>query len=307
MTFYDFGETIDNDTRFVIFGIPWDYLTSLKAANSAIAPQKIREITSNLALTTEMGVEIPKLKVVDIGNVSIEPTNVNKSLEEIKKFISLIFRQKKDVVPIMIGGDHFCTFPVVKALADSFENKNEFGVLIFDAHLDLYKEWDKRLYSHATISHRLYELTFINKYNMLIVGTRDIDIPELDFAKKEDIVHFNAYLLHDFGIDKFTDNIIDFFENSHIKQIYISIDIDVLDPSIAPGTGYAIPGGFTYRELWKILRKLAKNFNVIAFDLVEVCPNLDLLNNVTSNLAAKLIIELISFIYNKHKIDDYAK
>lgn len=140
MTFYDFGETIDNDTRFVIFGIPWDYLTSLKAANSAIAPQKIREITSNLALTTEMGVEIPKLKVVDIGNVSIEPINVNKNLEEIKNFISLIFRQKKDVVPIMIGGDHFCTFPVVKALVDSFENKNEFGVLIFDAHLDLYKE-----------------------------------------------------------------------------------------------------------------------------------------------------------------------
>ena len=72
--------------------------------------------------------------------------------------------------------------------------------------------------------------------------------------------------------------------------------IDVLDPSIAPATGYAIPGGLSYRELWHILRALAKSFNIIGFDLVEVAPNLDPPNNVTANLAAKLIIEFISFI-----------
>ena len=80
----------------------------------------------------------------------------------------------------------------------------------------------------------------------------------------------------------------------------MSIDIDALDPSIAPGTGFAIPGGFSYREIWIILRELTKNFNIRGFDLVEVAPNLDNANNMTCNLAAKLIIEFISFIAKKN-------
>ena len=69
MAYFDFGELIEKETKFIIFGIPWDYLTSIEAPNSAIAPQKIREFSSNLALTTEMGDQIPKLKVVDVGDV----------------------------------------------------------------------------------------------------------------------------------------------------------------------------------------------------------------------------------------------
>ncbi|MCK4287493.1 MAG: arginase family protein, partial [Candidatus Lokiarchaeota archaeon] len=83
---------------------------------------------------------------------------------------------------------------------------------------------------------------------------------------------------------------------SNIKNLYVSIDIDALDPSIAPGTGYAVPGGFSYREMWKILKEIALNFNVIGFDLVEVAPNLDLKNRMTSILAAKLIVEFMYFI-----------
>ncbi|MFW9937475.1 MAG: agmatinase [Candidatus Thorarchaeota archaeon] len=298
MTFFDFGEIIDKETKFVIFGIPWDYLTSIKAPNSAIAPQKIREVSSNLALTTEMGFEIPKLKVVDIGDVPIESTNVENNLKEINAFLLEKFQQKKDIIPVMIGGDHFCSYPVIKAVGDIFDKKDEFGVLIFDAHLDLYEEWDKGVYSHATISHRTFDLDYINNYNLLLVGTRDIDIPELEIANKKDIVHFDAYLLSEFGLDKYTENIIDFFKNSKIKYLYISIDIDVFDPSIAPGTGFAIPGGLSYREMWKILKEVAKNFKVVGLDLVEVAPNLDIASNLTSNLAAKIIIEFISFIYN---------
>ncbi|MBY8988537.1 MAG: agmatinase [Candidatus Lokiarchaeota archaeon] len=296
MTFFDFGETIDNNTEFVFFGIPWDYLSSLEFVNSAMSPQKIREISENLALTTEMGIEIPKLKVVDVGNISIEPVNIEINIIGIVNFIKSIYSQKKDVIPIMVGGDHFCSYPVIKAIGDSLEKTNEFGVLILDAHLDLYESYDKGRYSHATVSHRILDLDYISKNNLLIVGTRDIDVPELDIAKNKQIAYLNAYLLHDIGIDAFVDKIIDFFKKSSTKNIYISIDIDVLDPSIAPGTGYVIPGGFSYRELWKIFRKLTKNIKVIGFDLVEVSPNLDLPNNITSKLAAKLIIELISFI-----------
>jgi len=296
MNFYDYGGVIDKDTKFVIFGIPWDYLTSIEAPNSAIAPEKIREVTNNLALSTEMGAEIPKLKVVDIGDISIESENVEKNLKEIKKFIHEIYRQKEDIIPIMIGGDHFCSYPVIKAVGDNFGKKEEFGVLIFDAHLDFYEEWDKGVYSHATISHRVFDIDYINNTNLLIVGTRDIDIPELKLSEEQDIHHFDAYLVSEYGLSNLIDNIIDFFQNSKVKNLYVSIDIDVFDPSTAPATGYAIPGGFTYRDMWQILKSITKKFNIIGFDLVEVAPNLDLPSNLTSNLAAKLIVEFISFI-----------
>lgn len=296
MNYFDFEEKINQETEFVIFGIPWDYLTSIDAPNSAIAPKRIREVSDNLALTSEMGFQIPKIKAVDIGDVHIEPKNVEKNLKEIEKFVNGIYDKKKNIVLVMIGGDHFCTYPVVKVIGSYLQESHNFGVLVFDSHLDLYEEWDKGVYSHATVSHRIYDMEFINNKNLLIVGTRDIDVPELEIAIKEKITYLNAYKLSEIGLSDYIKNIIDFFNNSDIKDLYVSIDIDALDPSIAPGTGFAIPGGFSYRELWNILRELSKNFNIRAFDLVEVAPNLDSANNITCNLAAKLIIEFISFI-----------
>ncbi len=295
MTFFDFGEKIEEDTQFAIFGIPWDYLTSTDLPKSSLAPEKIRNVTYDLGLTTELGFRIPKLKVSDVGDIPIKNSNIEKNLQIINDFINDLFQQKKDIIPIMIGGDHFCSFPVIRCVGDEFNKKEEFGVLIFDAHLDFYQEWDKGVYSHATMSHRIYDLEYINNKNLLIVGTRDIDIPELEISKLESINYLNAYQIKE-GIDTYTQNIIDFFKKSKIKSLYVSIDIDVLDPSNAPGTGFAIPGGFTYREIWSILSEIVENFNIIAFDLVEVAPNLDLKNKMTCNLAAKMIIELISFI-----------
>ncbi|MFX0018080.1 MAG: arginase family protein, partial [Candidatus Hermodarchaeota archaeon] len=289
---------IDSKSKFVLFGIPWDYLTSIKAPNSAMAPQKIREVTNDLSLTTEMGIEIPNLEVIDLGDVQIESSEVDKNLKEIRNFVHHIYNQKRDVIPIMIGGDHFCSFPVIQTVGDLFEDKDQLGILIFDAHLDLYDEWDKGVYSHATISHRVFDLDYINNTNILIVGTRDIDIPELKIAKEEKIKHLDAYQIQDYGLNRYIQEMINFFANSEIKFLYVSIDIDVLEPSIAPGTGFAIPGGLSYRELWTILRQVANEFKIIGFDLVEVAPNLDLSNNLTSNLAAKLVIEFISFISN---------
>ncbi|MFW9881572.1 MAG: arginase family protein, partial [Candidatus Thorarchaeota archaeon] len=151
---------------------------------------------------------------------------------------------------------------------------------------------------HATISHRVYDLEYINEKNLLIVGVRDVDIPELELVKSEDIKYFKAHQMLE-GLNNYIEGIIDFFKQSNVKYLYISIDIDSIDPSIAPGTGFAMPGGFTYRELWKILKEISENFEILGFDLVEVAPNLDLENKMTCNLAAKLIIEFISFISNQ--------
>ena len=303
MKFFDFGEVINSDTEFVIFGIPWDYLTSIPQSSSALAPDKIRDVSINLGLTTERGHEIPKLKVVDIGNVKIEPTEIENNISEIENFIKEIYKQNEKVILIMIGGDHFCSYPVIKAVGENLKKKSDFGVLIFDAHLDLYNKYDKGEYSHATITHRVYELKYISNKNLIIVGTRDIDIPEMKIADNENIFHMDAYRLMEEGMDNYINNIVGYFQYSNVKEIYVSIDIDVFDPSSAPGTGYAIPGGFSYREIWKILKELTKKFNILALDLVEVSPNLDLKNYLTCNLGAKLIIEFISFITDKYNKD----
>ncbi|MHA1985804.1 MAG: arginase family protein [Promethearchaeota archaeon] len=295
MRFFNFEEEINKTTRFAVLGIPWDYLSSSELPNSSIAPNSIRNITNDIGYTTELGFHIPNFKAVDVGDVVIEPMNVEKNLAAIDNFIKELFNQNEKIIPIMIGGDHFCTYPMVKATADQIKKKEEFGVLLFDAHLDFYQEWDKGVYSHATISHRIYDLEYINNNNMLIVGARDIDIEELELANSENIKYVSAHHILE-GIDYYIDYIKNFFHQSNIKNLYVSIDIDALDPSTAPGTGYAIAGGFSYREIWKILKEITLYFNVVGFDLVEVAPNLDLRNKMTSILAAKLIVEFMDFI-----------
>jgi agmatinase len=295
MNFFNFKDRINNDTCFVIFGVPWDFLTSSDLPNSSTAPERIRALTDDIGYTTELGFHIPNFNAADIGDVSIKPKDVKLNLSTIDKFVREIYRQNEKAIPVMIGGDHFCTYPVVKSVGDHLIKKEDLGVLVFDAHLDFYQEWDKSVYSHATISHRIYDLDFVNNRNLIIIGARDIDIEEKNLADSEKLEYINAYHIID-GIDYYIDHIKSFFEKSNIKRLYISIDIDALDPSIAPGTGYAIPGGFSYRELWKILKEIALSFNVVGFDLVEVAPNLDLENKMTSILAVKLIIEFMDFI-----------
>ncbi|MFX0022042.1 MAG: agmatinase [Candidatus Hermodarchaeota archaeon] len=298
MKFFNSTEEIKDDTQFVIFGIPWDYLTSIDLPNSSIAPKRIRDVTNDIGWTSEQGQPITDFKIADVGNIPIIKIDVEKNLTTIKEFIKKIYQKNEKIIPVMIGGDHFCSYPVIQIIGELFDKKDELGVILFDAHLDLYQEWDKGVYSHATISHRVYDLNYINKNNLLIVGARDIDIPELEFAESEDIKYLKAHQIIE-GLDSYIIKIINHFKTSGVNSLYVSIDIDVLEPSIAPGTGFAMPGGFTYRELWKILREIANNFNVVGFDLVEVAPNLDLENRMTCNLAAKLIIEFISFIANK--------
>ncbi|MHA1281068.1 MAG: agmatinase [Promethearchaeota archaeon] len=295
LRFFDFENEIQDDTDFAIFGIPWDYLTSIELPNSAIAPEKIREVTNDIALTTELGYKITDFKAADLGDIEIVKTNIDKNIKNITEFIKKIYKKNKNIIPIMLGGDHFCSYPVIKAINEFIREEKKFGVLIFDSHLDFYEEWDKGVYSHATISHRIYDLDNFNEKNIFIVGVRDIDIPELENASKKKLSYLKAYKIYN-GINEYTTSIIQFFKDNNIKSLYISIDIDALDPSIAPGTGFAIPGGFSYREFWLILKRIVEEFDIIGFDLVEVAPNLDLPNKITCNLAAKIIIELMSFI-----------
>ena len=193
MNFFNFDEKINKETRFVIFGVPWDYLTSTDLPNSSSAPEAIRNLTDDIGYTTELGFSIPNLQAVDRGDVEISPIEVELNLNNINRFLKDIYNQNENVIPVMIGGDHFCTYPVVKAVGNQLKKKEEFGVLVFDSHLDFYQEWDKGVFSHATISHRIFDLDYIDNQNLLIVGTRDIDIEERELANEENLEYINSY------------------------------------------------------------------------------------------------------------------
>ena len=128
MRFFNSSEEINKDTQFVIFGIPWDYLTSIDLPNSSTAPNKIRDVTNDIGWTSEMGLPITKFKIADVGDIKIEEKNVEKNINKIKIFIEAIYQKKDNLVPIMIGGDHFCSYPVIKIVGDHFDKKDEFGV-----------------------------------------------------------------------------------------------------------------------------------------------------------------------------------
>ena len=109
-SFFDFKKQCDKNTEFVIFGIPWDSLSSLENADSSLTPKKLREISYELARTTEIGLDITLINACDLGDIEIDPSDTGKNIKKIEEFLKKIDYFNKKAVLVMIGGDHFCTF-----------------------------------------------------------------------------------------------------------------------------------------------------------------------------------------------------
>ncbi|MHA1610618.1 MAG: arginase family protein [Promethearchaeota archaeon] len=301
-SFYDapVGDS-QTPTRFAIFGIPWDANSTHSHGCPRAAPYKLRELSTFLGRATESGKDISLFPMHDFGDVKVMPSLPDDTRNEIRQFVQEMLPWNIcDPIPVMIGGDHYCSYPVIKALHDLFESKNKppFGVIIFDAHLDYYDKWlDRETDSHCTITKRVSDLSRVTAERLIVLGVRDMDMPELQMAKSDGLHYIPAYKLQ--TMDQITQIIketAETFHNRGIHDIYISIDIDVLDGAQAPGTGYTIPGGMSYRQLWNGLQQLTKEFNIIGADLVEIAPDLDLPSNLTQITALKLITELMGFI-----------
>jgi len=226
--------------------------------------------------TNEKGnnIIIPKTEEILINN-----SNIQQSVSLIYEKISLIMPLQDRV--ISIGGDHSISYPLVKAFSKT--NENPF-LIVFDAHPDLmpplkeptHEEWLRKCIEE-----------FLPSENILLIGLRNSDKEETRFINEQKIktISLNT-LLHD--LEQTTDHIM---ELTSKHPLYLSIDIDVIDPAFAPGTSYHEPGGLTPRQLIYILQRLNVVKNLKAIDLVEVNPLLD--QGQTAKLAAKLLSELI--------------
>lgn len=263
-----------HSSRAVLFGAPMDYTVSYRPG-SRMAPQVIRQVSRALEeFSMFLENDLRDLKFFDGGDIFLPPGNVKKSLHVIEKVWDGILSDGK--FPIMIGGDHLVTFPAVKAAVSHY---SDLVLLQLDAHADLRKDYQGEGRSHASVIYRIYQETGVKDIYQL--GIRSATREELSFARKH--THFYPFEVLS-PLKKIMGDISG-------RPLYVTLDIDVVDPAFAPGTGTPEPGGCSSKELLEAVY-LLKDLQVVGFDLVEVTPAYDQAK-ITSLLAAKIIREVI--------------
>lgn len=187
---------------------------------------------------------------------------------------------------VAIGGDHSITYPLVKGFIANNKNNNA-GLLVLDAHPDCMQPFQPA--THENFLRMLIEEGVVDAKRVVIFGLRAIDEEELRFLKQHNITHFPASLAVEESIEDATNAIMAAVKDWPV--LYVSVDIDVADPSCAPGTGYAEPGGISAAELLYMIRRLCFLKNIASADIVEVNPSKDI-NNMTVALAARVLAEI---------------
>lgn len=268
---YDFERS-----SVIIVPVPYDETSSwIKGADKG--PDAILEASPNLEFyDIETASEVHKK-----GIHTLAPVTENKSPGSLvnavyDKTLQLL---GKDKFPVIIGGNHTVSVGSIKACSDHFRN---LSVLQLDAHSDLRDEYDGSRFNHACAMARAREFA-----PLVQVGIRSMSAEELPFIEPGRIfyahdLYYDKKLYSD-AIDKLTEN------------VYITIDLDVFDPSLMPSTGTPEPGGPDYYELMHFLRDVTKKKNVVAFDVVELCPSPG--NKSPDFIAAKIIYQLLSYIF----------
>lgn len=262
-----------DEARFVLYGIPFDGTSSFRAG-SRWAPDAMRKVSYNFeAYVHDFGVDLERVPIHDMGNCETS-VGVGDTLAETCALTKGIVNAGK--VPIMMGGEHSLTYACVEAF------RGKVGVVVLDAHLDLRKEYRGAKHNHACVSrHIIEELT--DRYVALGVrsGTQEEwafvrDHPELKFYTADDICRR--------GIDAVLKEVDAYF--SGCDRIYLSLDMDAVDPAYAPGLGTPEPFGITPRDVRAVVGGLAPK--AAGFDIVEIAPEYDC-GEITAVLGAKLI------------------
>lgn len=262
------------ESKIVIFGAPFDSTTSYRPG-ARFASRVMRAESYGLeTYSPYQNLDVEDFKIFDGGDLELCFGDTNLALEDIKNFAEKIFADKK--IPIMIGGEHLVTLGMFRAAVEKFPNIN---VIHFDAHTDLRDEYLGAKLSHATVIRRLYDILGDGK--IFQFGIRSGERAEFEFAAK----HTRLQKFNFAGLGKIIGEV-------RKNPIYLTIDLDVLDPAIFPGTGTPEAGGVTFAELLDAALKVISQCNVVAVDLVELSPPYDP-SGISTATALKLLREII--------------
>ncbi|MCG8541782.1 MAG: agmatinase [Clostridia bacterium] len=279
------------EADIVVFGIPFDGGVSFRSG-AKDGPRALREITYTIPPTTEHFESIGDLKVVDIGDIDLE--NRQETFKSVEKRVCELVKGGKFFT--MIGGDHSTTIPVQRGIDKALDEP--FGVIHLDAHFDLCDKLEGDELSHGSTERRALELKNIrDSESIFFIGIRSIETDELEFINKNKINVINSYEFNKLGVAKVLEKVKEGMKG--FNKIYMTLDIDCLDPAYAAGTGTPQFGGLSSRQLLDLLYGLF-DLPIIGFDIVEVAPNLD--PALTSLFAArKIITECWGHQYRKVK------
>ncbi|HHY59003.1 MAG TPA: agmatinase [Clostridia bacterium] len=274
------------DADLVLLGVPMDYTVSFQPG-SRFGPQAIRSVSDALEeYSFYQHGSLAEVAFFDAGDVDLPFGNVEASLERIRAVARAVHGDGK--IPIALGGEHLVTLPLVQAAKEFFP---ELAVFHFDAHADLREEYLGEKLSHATVMYQVANL--VGPDHLYQFGIRSGTAEEYRYGQER--TNFFPHAILDP-----LQQVIDRWDG---RPVYVSIDIDVVDPAFAPGTGTPEPGGCSSEEMLQALLLLMQ-LPVVAMDIVEVLPAQDV-SQRTALLAAKLVREaLIGFHLRKEKTFD---
>lgn len=276
----------------VFLGIPWDDATSFRSG-AREGPSAIRN-NSRLVRSYNMFAKVYPFRILDIvdyGDVDPVPGFLEDTFQRIQEELLPIF--KAGIVPFTAGGDHSITLPILRA--QKAATGHPVSLLHFDAHFDTWEAyWGTKRYTHGTWVKRAYEEGLVSLDNVFQVGIRSPLYNAEDVPNNAAIVH-RTYTTEDVDVRGYAPIMDELVSEIKGQPVYVSLDIDVLDPAFAPGTGTPEPGGLTSRELIHFLRELYR-LQVIGFDVVEVAPQYDHMGQVTALTAANALFEVMSAV-----------
>ena len=284
-------DRLEADVAFI--GIPFDQGT-LGRPGARFGPDAVRDAPRAYSYSDPYGAQgkadgffdidagdelLRGITMADCGNVPIVPSEVVGNFERITRAVEQVV--ERGALPVAVGGDHAITFPVVRGLS-KFAPLN---LVHFDAHLDYTHDVQDALYTHASPIRRCRELDFVG--HITSVGIRSARRIPYEEAVRDGSLIISGTQFREMGPRAVADAI------PRSENLYITFDVDVLDPSQAPGTGTPETGGLYYQEARECLLALLEKSNLIAFDIVEVAPPYDS-SELTVQVAAQLMQDILA-------------
>lgn len=282
-----------------VMGIPWDEGVSFRPG-ARFGPRNLRDFSVRFAFK-QRGLDeggywdidlgrrfLSNVQIVDSGDVDVIYTDVSRTFDLITDSVSALL--DRGVLPVLLGGDHSVSFPIVRA----YSRFKPLSIVHFDAHLDYFDSVHGVKYANGNPLKRISELDFIGP--MVQIGMRGLRAPERhyrDSTERGNVV-IPATQVREQGVEAALARL------PELGQTYVTIDIDALDPSIAPGTGSPEFDGLMHWQLKQLLRGVAAKARgqIVGFDLVEVNPMMDTIGQ-TSSVATQVIIEFLGAIFEQ--------
>jgi|TARA_B110000263_G_scaffold7801_1_gene6645 agmatinase len=280
--FFADAESSYNEARFVYYGYPFDGTACFRKGSSE-APDAIRKNSYNFeTYLLELGIDLSDVLANDWGNLEITKDQ-DKNEKLLEDLVLKIVNEGK--FPIGLGGEHSLTPAAVKAAHTKYPN---LAVVILDAHLDFRNEYEGNTKSHATVTKRVSEIVGVD--NVRPIGIRSVSQSEITEARSVGLKFVESGWTE---LREYLADVIDDLEG----PVYLSLDMDAIDPAFAPGVGTPEPFGMTPYEVIQTINFFADR--IIGFDCVEVCPPHD--NGNTSALAARLTRHLVGAVWQSQE------